>query len=313
MARRIVIETPARLHFGLVNPFNRDHRLYLSVGVAIDRPRTLTSVYLGEKFSIEGCRSDEAHRRLERFIEKHDIKHGRVIVEQCIPKHVGLGSTTQLLLSIVHGLMIANNINLNLVEVAKDIGLGRISGVGTYAYIYGGLIIDSGKTDPTDFPGLLMRIEVPENWRFVIVIPRGRGLDDEVEIRLFQEGKKVSEQLIWFASHVLFTELVPSLIERRFDKFSHALARFQETVGKMFSEYQGGVFASYSQRAVELLKSLGILGVGQSSWGPAIYGLVDSHEKAVEVSSKITRDLEGATVIIARPQNTGAKVKFTSY
>lgn len=310
MARKIVIETPSRLHLGLVNPFNKAYRLYIAVGVAIDQPQTVVSVYADDPISIEGCRSSEIHTRIKPIIEEYGLKRGRVVIEKCVPVHVGLGSTTQLLLSVSHGLMLSNGLNPDIVEIARKIGLGRISGVGTYVYMYGGLVVDSGKQFETDFPRLLARFEVPENWRFVVAIPSGKGLDEVREKEVFESGEKVPDEMIWYASYALFAELIPSLLECRFEAFAKALTKFQETVGKMFSKYQGGVFAQQSAVVVDKMKELGLMGVGQSSWGPAVYGVTDTHEKAVKASNKLKEILDDAHVFIAKPRNKGAVVKF---
>ena len=310
MARRIVIKTPSRLHLGIVNPFNKAYRLYIGVAVAVDQPRTITVIYPDEPLSIEGCRSEETFTRLKPLIEEYNIKRGKVVIEECVPKHVGLGSTTQLLLSVAHGLALANNVRTSIPEIAKKVGLGVVSGVGVYVYMYGGFVIDAGKARVTDFPELLLRLRFPSDWRFLVAIPPGKGLDELSEGKVFERGESVLDELVWQASHTLFTELVPSVLESNFDAFSRSLAKFQETVGKMFSTYQGGVFAHYSQEAIEALKSLGIIGVGQSSWGPTVYGVVNTHEKAVEICKKLAEKLSGVRVLVAKPQNRGAEVRL---
>ncbi|MEM1612275.1 MAG: GHMP kinase [Desulfurococcaceae archaeon] len=313
MARKITIEAPSRLHLGLVNPFNKDYRLYIAVGVAIDRPQTVISVYVDDPISIEGCRSSEVYTRIKPIVEEYGLKRGRVVIEKCVPVHVGLGSTTQLLLSVAHGLMLSNGLNPDVAEIeemAKKIGLGRISGVGTYIYMYGGLVVDSGKRHEADFPQLLMRFEVPESWRFVVAIPAGTGLDEIREREVFEAREEVPGEVIWYASYTLFAELLPSLLEGEFELFAKALTKFQETVGKMFSKYQGGVFAQHSAAVINKMKELGLVGVGQSSWGPTVYGITDTHEKAVEVSSKLKEVFDGLHVFVARPRNKGAVVRF---
>lgn len=314
MAKKIVIESPARIHLGLVNPFNREYRLYMSAGVAINYPNTLVSVYPGEQLNIEGCRGDEVRKRLEPLIEELGLRKGRVVIEKCIPKHVGLGSTTQLLLSVAHGLLLANNLTkFDLVEIAKRVGIGKISGVGTYVYLHGGFVVDAGKSRSDEFPKLLLRVPFPEEWVFLVVVPRGEGLDERAEEGVFTSASGSRHDLVWQASFVLFHELVPALINRDFDGFSKSLARLQEVVGSMFSQYQGGVFAYYSTRAIEVLKSSGLVGVGQSSWGPAVYGVVDSLRKAEDILSKMRGWIDESLVFIARPRNTGAKVFYEVY
>ncbi|MEM2025171.1 MAG: GHMP kinase [Desulfurococcaceae archaeon] len=309
--RKVVIRAPARLHFGVVNPFNRKYRLYISAGIAIDRPETVVSVYPEEQLSFEGPRSSEVASRLKPLLEEYSLSRGRVVVERCSPKHVGLGSTTQLLLASAQGLLLANGLRVNAVNVAKKIGIGRLSGVGTYVYFHGGFVVDSGKSEHSDFPRLLIRLEVPDSWRFVVLIPSGVGLDEVRESRIFAASKSAPDELIWSASYYLFSGVVPALVEARFEEFSQSLAKLQETVGLMFSEYQGGVFAHHSKTAVEALKGLGVRGVGQSSWGPAVYGAVNSHTEALRIVESVRRSLSDVEAFIACPANRGAEVKLT--
>lgn len=314
MAKKIVIVSPARIHFGLVNPFNREYRLYVSAGVAVDYPNTVVSVYPDDQLHIEGCRDEEVRKRLEPLVEDLGLRKGRVSVEKCIPKHVGLGSTTQLLLSVIHGLLLANNFTkFSIIDVARRVGIGKISGVGTYAYVHGGFIIDAGKARDNEFPALLLRLPFPEEWVFLIVVPRGKGLDERAEEMVFTSASGLEPKIVWQASFILFHELVPALLDRNFVEFSRSLSKFQEVVGSMFSQYQGGVFAHYSVRAIEALKGAGVIGVGQSSWGPAVYGLVRNVEEARTVIGALRSMLEDSEVFIAKPRNMGAKVFYEVY
>jgi len=312
-ALKITIKTPARLHFGVVNPFNSEYRLYASAGIAIDKPSNVVTVYPEEDFAIMGCRSEEVLDRVKSIVEEYNIKRGRVLIESCIPKHVGLGSTTQLLLAVVHGLFIANNLSINIPLLARKLGLGRISGVGTYVYMYGGFILDAGKRSPEEFPKLLLRLNMPEDWYFVVIVPPGQGLGEREEERVFASGYRAREDLIWKASFILYHELVPSILEKNFELFARSLTLLQETIGEIFSVFQGGTFTQYSQRAISVLRELGVVGVGQSSWGPAVYGVLKSREEAEEVAERSIRILdEGIEVFIARPINRGALVKIST-
>jgi predicted sugar kinase len=55
--------------------------------------------------------------------------------------------------------------------------------------------------------------------------------------------------------------------------FGAALTELQMLVGECFSSAQAGVYATAASEAlVEHLRAEGLDGVGQSSWGPALYG-----------------------------------------
>lgn len=310
MAKKLLIKAPSRLHFGIVNPFKENYRLHVSSGVAISHPSTLVEIHVDEDLGFQGCRSDEVRARLRGLLDKYDVRKGFVRILECVDKHVGLGSTTQLLLSVAKGLMIANDLDVDTEILAKELGRGRISGVGTYIFIHGGFVVDAGKGKPEDFPKLLLRLEFPEEWRFIVIIPPGRGLDEREEQVVFtQHQLRVGDELVWKASHYLFHELIPSLIDRDFYAFSRALGILQETIGRMFSELQGGVYTSYSQRVVQILRKHGVDGVGQSSWGPCVYGVTESEDQAVKIFSKISKELEGK-IFISKPQNHGAVFKW---
>lgn len=55
----------------------------------------------------------------------------------------------------------------------------------------------------------------------------------------------------------------------------------------MFAAQQGGVFHPRAAPVVEALQALGVGAVGQSSWGPAVYGIVESPERAAEVADRL--------------------------
>lgn len=312
MSRVVRVESPARLHFGLVNPFNRDMRLYVGAGVAIKEPSTVVEVAESGELAVAGCRSVEILEKLGMLKERGIELRGRVYIEKCIPKHVGLGSTTQLVLSVIRGLLEVNDIRADLIPIVKDLGVGAISGVGTYAFLYGGFVVDVGKRKPEEFPRLFMRLEFPEDWYFLLLTPSGRGLAEEEERRAFSEASAhVDKALVWKASYYLFNELIPALMERDFNSFARALAQLQETVGVMFEKHQGGVFATYSQRAIRFLREHGIIGVGQSSWGPTVYGVVNELDEAEKIAELARREGIGE-VVITTSDNRGAKIYVTN-
>ncbi|MEM1634676.1 MAG: GHMP kinase [Thermosphaera sp.] len=308
MVEEIIISAPARLHLGMINPFNRHLRLYTSVGLAIDHPRTTVVVRRNRELSINGPRSFEIRERIYPLVKKYSLQEGAVEVMESIPKHVGLGSTTQLLLSVAKGLLIANEVEFDIEEVSSMLRVGEISGVGKYAFQYGGFIVDSGVKNKS-FPKLYMRLDFPEEWGFIVVVPNGVGLTDDEEKRVFSQAFPVPVSLIHEASFHLFVEMIPSLKEKDHVGFAEGLEKFQLTVGKMFSEYQGGVFSTYSERAVHTLKKLGIRGVGQSSWGPAVYGFLPSIDEVDYIRQRILDQLN-ARVYVVRPDNKGAVVEY---
>ena len=63
---------------------------------------------------------------------------------------------------------------------------------------------------------------------------------------------------------------------------------------------------------VDALLRLGAAGAGQSSWGPAVYGLVGSEEQGQEVVRGLEGDLgAGGRAEVVRFENRGARVEVT--
>lgn len=310
MANWVKISAPSRLHFGIVNPFVRRFRLYVSAGVAIHYPRVTIRVREHNALTIVGDRAEELYTNLRSFIVKHGVK-GYVEVLESIPKHVGLGSTTQLFLSVAQGLAMINGIDINVIDIARELGLGSISGVGILVFRHGGFVFDTGKSRDDDIPKLLLRLSFPDDWRFVVLLPKGRGLSGAEEKRVFESNIEIPEHLVFRACFYMFHELATAVADRDFRAFSNALAALQETVGEMFKHFQGGVFADWCKGAVDLLKRVGVVGVGQSSWGPAVYGVVESEDEASRIVDKIRSGFDGA-VFVAKPDNKGAIVERSS-
>src|SRR5947209_3796950 len=76
-------------------------------------------------------------------------------------------------------------------------------------------------------------------------------------------------------AHLVLMQLLPALAEADLAGFGAALGEVQRITGGWFAPVQGGVFApGETGELVERLRAWGAVGVGQSSWGPAVYGIV---------------------------------------
>ena len=74
--------------------------------------------------------------------------------------------------------------------------------------------------------------------------------------------------------------LLPALAEGDLATFGAALSAIQAITGRWFAPVQGGTFApGPSEELVRRMAEWGASGVGQSSWGPAVYGIVDGEAR----------------------------------
>jgi beta-ribofuranosylaminobenzene 5'-phosphate synthase len=107
-------------------------------------------------------------------------------------------------------------------------------------------------------------------------------------------------------------KLLPALAEHDIESFGDALTKIQVLTGQHFSQAQGGTYSSPAAvDCIEFMKSTGAYGVGQSSWGPALYAVV-KQEQAQDVLSKVRAHLRegvGGLVFVAKANNRGATIK----
>ena len=90
------------------------------------------------------------------------------------------------------------------------------------------------------------------------------------------------------------------------------MSELQSRVGACFASAQGGTFASpQASLIVDELRRLGFVGVGQSSWGPTLYGFCPFPEDDMTASvERICRrlDLDERCVFWTKADNQGAKL-----
>ncbi|MDW8010587.1 MAG: hypothetical protein RMH84_03215, partial [Sulfolobales archaeon] len=81
-------------------------------------------------------------------------------------------------------------------------------------------------------------------------------------------------------------ELITGVKLENIDMFTRGVETLQKVAGRYFSQAQGGFFSSpYGDLVARAMAESGLRGIGQSSWGPAIYGFTDSYVVA-EIARK---------------------------
>ena len=111
-------------------------------------------------------------------------------------------------------------------------------------------------------------------------------------------------------AHLVLASLLPALAAADIDAFGAALTRIQDVTGRWFAPVQGGAFApGPSEALVRRMDEWGAAGVGQSSWGPAVYGVVAGRDAAVRLADRVRGFLDGGgTVYEGAFPTQGARV-----
>lgn len=319
MGMKIHVRAPARLHLGVIDLSGSLGRLYGSIGVAINKPSVEVLAEKSDEIEVIygiGVERFNSRKIIKRVLESYGIEGGvNLSIIKSIPSHVGLGSTTQLSLSIAMAVSWLYGINASVKELANLLGRGGVSGIGTAAFERGGFIVDGGvDIKRKSIPPLIFHQVFPESWFFVIATPDvKRGLTEKAEAEVFRKAG-ASPEYARKICHLVIMKLLPALLEQDIDEFGSALTMIQKNVGAAFSPYQEGMFHSRAtEDIIEFMLRIGAKGAGQSSWGPSAYAVVEGEQSAVGLKNKVRKFMHeeyGGTAFYTGANNLGAAVKF---
>jgi beta-ribofuranosylaminobenzene 5'-phosphate synthase len=305
----VFVEAPARLHFGVLDLRGSLGRWFGGIGAAAPAPTLLVSAESAATLEVDGEDRDRALEFASRFLACHSVQRGaRVRVHRALPSHAGLGSGTQLALAVARALAELHGLPTTAPGLARAVGRGRRSAIGTWIFADGGLVVEGGRRADRDECGpLLARLPFPTTWRCVVAVPDAQpGISGAAEEEAIAHLPLPQACEVERVSHVVLMALLPALAEADLPTFGAALTEIQEITGRWFAPVQGGLFApGPSENLVRRLAEWGASGVGQSSWGPAVYGVVDGDEACLRLAERVRAALGTAGAVYHGPFKTG--------
>jgi beta-ribofuranosylaminobenzene 5'-phosphate synthase len=314
---KVYVRTPARLHLGLIDLNGALGRMFGGLGVGINRPNVVLEAEQTENLAVTGEKTTQVTTLAKRFLETYNIKSNVTIeVKQVIPEHAGLGSGTQLALAVATALAKLFDVKARVQELAEAMGRGRRTSVGTTIFEQGGFVVDGGRNiSEKRFPATIVRQPFPQDWRFVVAVPNvNKGLAKSEEAAAFKALTPMKVEDTGKICRLTMMKLLPALVERDIKSFGEALTQIQIVIGNYFAEVQGGTYSSQAAaESIALLLKLGVYGAGQSSWGPAVYGIAQK-ENAKQIEDKVKAFLKksvGGQVFTAKADNKGAYIKIS--
>lgn len=321
----VTISAPSRLHFGLFSIGNLAASQFGGLGLMIDSPRTEVTVSPTDRFEVvEGPGSQACLAAIESwfgalsdssgadFLDR-SLEHLPVKVEvvQLPPRHSGFGSGTQL--AFASALALTRYFRLATPgpeELAAMVGRGKRSGIGTYGFFQGGLLVDRGKTDSQQLAPLDFQTDFPEPWRIVTVMLKDEsGLFGQKEMDAFgnlpSTPKKDQEEMI----EIVRSQIIPGVLGRDFELFSESLYQFGRKSGMMYAEIQQGPYNGPRIAAlIAKIRQFGIRGVGQSSWGPCVFAITPTEAVAEDLVESLQAEYGNlGSVQITQADNQGAR------
>jgi beta-RFAP synthase len=225
-----------------------------------------------------------------------------------LPPHAGLGSGTQLALAVARALAELYGVASDARSLARAVGRGRRSAIGTWTFEDGGLVVEGGRRADRDECGpLIARVPFPPTWRCVVAIPEGTpGISGAGEAEAFARLPAPQERDVERVAHVVLMALLPALADTDLAGFGRALTEVQEITGRWFASVQGGTYApGASADFVRRLREWGASGVGQSSWGPAVYGIVDGEEAGGRLADRAREAMGSSGSVFEGPFRSG--------
>ena len=295
----VTVTAPARLHLGFLDLNGGLGRRFGSLGVTIDTFQTRVTLAHGtpvvaarpEKRALAGAQK-RACAFLARLTDDLELpRDWNVLVEEAIPEHRGMGSGTQMSLAIGTALAHVVGLTPDTRELAEIFDRGARSGVGIGAFDHGGFLMDSGRTEESGPPPLTTRLDYPPDWRVLLVLDRHvRGLHGAPEVDAFRRLPLFPQEKAAHLCRIVLMQVLPALVEQDLTPFGKGIGEIQRTVGDHFAPAQGGRFTSPAvAEALCWAESLGLEGVGQSSWGPTGFILLPDPKSAEEVRVQAQR------------------------
>jgi len=332
---KIRVTTPCRIHLSLIDENGYTGRVDGGIGLMLDRPNVIfEATNHAEEFKIE------AHKYYRESIEVINEQASKIFkafninnknfhfnLKRYFPSHVGLGSKTQLSLAIAVAITKLKNISdVSLKDLTKLVNRGGTSGIGWRGFEKGGFIVDAGhefgkgKEKETFLPSsaskeanpalTILRYPIPEQWRFVLVIPNvKKGAYGDEEINIFQSHAPIPKEEVNEVSHQILMKIVPGIIKNDLECFGEGLKRIQN-IG--FKKVEIFLQHEIVKKTLAFFEDYGAKAFGMSSFGPSVIGIVESDDEANNLLKAVQLHLNGNVghIYLCKPNNYGAKIEF---
>ncbi|MCL2687273.1 MAG: beta-ribofuranosylaminobenzene 5'-phosphate synthase [Methanobrevibacter sp.] len=328
----MIIKTPSRIHMTLIDLNGSYGRADGGIGLTINKPNFTLNCELAEKgITIDFNENitdkeikNEAVKKIsdsaDKIISKFNFDEGfHFTVEEAYPPHSGLGSGTQMSLATAKLICEFNGIAMDSIGLGAIVGRGGSSGIGMGAFDYGGFVVDGGhdlkdkggsvlpsSVNPAKPPQLIGRYDFPEDWELVVgVCKADTTVTGMKEDDIFENYCPVPKNDVEQLSHIIFMNLIPFLLEKNIEAVGDSINNIQK-LG--FKNVEVSRQAKNVRDLMEKMGEFGAYGVGMSSFGPAVYGIIDKKNQDVY---KATKDYVGdkGFVFKTKAQNHGYEIE----
>jgi beta-ribofuranosylaminobenzene 5'-phosphate synthase len=270
----MLITARSRIHINSIDLNGTSARCCGGIGFAVRRPALKLRIERNTADAVDTSHgaATEDFLRLAREVEGGEFR-----------LHIGLGSFTQLKLSVLRAIRLYRGARLEEGNIPPALRIGATSGVGLGTFLYGGLIVDGGyridqgvqKAINGEAAGksapIVARWEVPEHWGVLLALPRTlRSLSGREEAEFFDSITPVPRSEAREISYHILLGALPALRERNFEGFVSAVKLICE-MGAKPHELKLNSSCIPVVQALEAAVGFG----GVSSLGPTCYAFFE--------------------------------------
>ena len=317
----VTVQAHARLHMGFFDMHGGLGRKFGSLGLSLDSPVMEIQASIADELTITGNIDAKSHENITKSIQNLqkvlNLKSLiRLDVISLIPCHAGLGSGTQMMLTLCEIVNSLHNLGLNPIEIAQLSGRGKRSGIGLGTFQQGGVVVDAGRNESTKAPPVVARVNFPEAWWVLLIFDNSRqGVHGNQELVAFKNLPEFPSSLADKLCRYVLMQALPALHECDLTAFGEAVRALQLATGEHFQKAQGGLYASQKVATVlNWLETEKVACYGQSSWGPTGFSIFENKQTAVLYLDRLQQAL-GQDVhlsfMLTTGCNTGASLSKT--
>tara|TARA_B100000579_G_C22727778_1_gene802616 strand:+ start:80 stop:1042 length:963 start_codon:yes stop_codon:yes gene_type:complete len=271
--KRLILNSPSRIHLGFLELNQNSERIFGGLGLTISKFEDIISIQENQKFEVESKNLDIKNKIqdiLKIFSNFKKIKKCKIVVKKFIPTHQGLGSGTQLSLSVGFLISKLNNFEMDIKQISQILNRGNRSGIGIEAFESGGFIIDLGKNKKSkNLPLKFLNLKWPKTWKVILIFDNElEGTSGENELKEFNNLKIIGSKFVNQNCNAVLMKVIPGILEKNFEQFSEGIRLVQKNMSKIFYGNSKLYASSKIKIIFSYLDKKGIMGYGQSSWGP---------------------------------------------
>ncbi len=311
----MILNSPARIHIGFLDLNENSERSFGSLGLTISKYSYKLKIESAPDMQIN-CKDKSLKTRIKKIVnvisQKKKLQSFKITVLSEIPVHKGLGSGTQLSLSVGYLICRFNSIKFDVNEISIMLKRGLRSGIGIQSFRKGGFNIDVGKLRGSISPPLnILNLKWPKRWKILLLEDSNYlGLFGKNELNEFKKINRINKIQSNLNFKSLLMNIIPGLIEKNFDEFSKGIRKIQDNMSKKFYGHPCKFASKEIEKIFFNLRDKSILSFGQSSWGPTGFIFFESAKKRNELLKYLEKyislnKLNGVSLLKVEGRNYG--------